>query len=170
MNRRRFFGALPLGAALAGGLAAFDVESRAAAQGGNASVFDFELDEVTIDDLHRGMQTGRIGGWSGTGGFTRNPYVLDRNPQGSSSGSAVGLSANLCTGAVGTDTGGSVTYPASANGVCGLRPTMGLVSRAGIIPLSLSRDTAGPMARTVSDTAILLGGMAGMDSDDAVTS
>src|SRR5439155_5628528 len=234
MNRRRFFGALPLGAALAGGLAAFDVESRADAQGGNASVFDFELDEVTIDDLQRGMQTGRytarrivelylaridatnrrgpalgavietnpdalkiaaaldaerkqgnvrgplhgipvllkanigtadrtqttagslalerwtppedaflaarlraagavllgkanmsewaggrgtgrIGGWSGTGGFTRNPYVLDRNPQGSCSGSAVGLSANLCTGAVGTDTGGSVTYPASAN-------------------------------------------------------
>jgi amidase len=127
------------------------------------------LGKANMSEWAGGRGTGRIGGWSGTGGFTRNPYVLDRNPQGSSSGSAVALSANLCVGAVGTDTGGSVTYPASANGVCGLRPTLGLMSRSGIIPLSLSRDTAGPMARTVRDTAILLGGMVGVDPADDVT-
>ena len=128
------------------------------------------LGKANMSEWAGGRGTGRIGGWSGTGGFTRNPYVLDRNPQGSSSGSAVALSANMCMGAVGTDTGGSVTYPASANGVCGLRPTMGLLSRAGIIPLSLTRDTSGPMARTVRDTAILLGGMVGVDPEDPVTS
>jgi amidase len=127
------------------------------------------LGKANMSEWAGGRGTGRIGGWSGTGGFTRNPYVLDRNPQGSSSGSAVALSANLCMAAVGTDTGGSVTYPASANGVCGMRPTMGLLSRTGIIPLSLTRDTAGPMARTVRDTAILLGGMVGIDPQDAVT-
>jgi amidase len=127
------------------------------------------LGKANMSEWAGGRGTGRIGGWSGTGGFTRNPYVLDRNPQGSSSGSAVALSANLCMAAVGTDTGGSVTYPASANGVCGMRPTMGLLSRGGIIPLSLTRDTAGPMARTVRDTAILLGGMVGVDPADSVT-
>ena len=288
MNRRHFLGSLSLGSALAGRWRPLEVEARSSPQAGSAGIPSFELDELTIDDLQRAMQTGRytarritelylarieatnrrgptlgavietnpeaitiaerldderkqgrirgllhgipvllkanigtadlthttagslalehwspsedafiaarlraagavllgkanmsewaggrgtgrIGGWSGTGGFTRNPYVLDRNPQGSSSGSAVALAANLCAGAVGTDTGGSVTYPASANGVCGLRPTMGLLSRSGIIPLSLSRDTAGPMARTVRDTAIMLGGMVGIDADDEVT-
>jgi amidase len=127
------------------------------------------LGKANMSEWAGGRGLGRIGGWSGAGGQCRNPYVLDRNPQGSSSGSGVGLSANLCMGAVGTDTGGSVTYPASANGVCGMRPSMGLLSRAGIIPLSLSRDTAGPMARTVRDTAIMLGGMVGVDSEDPVT-
>jgi amidase len=127
------------------------------------------LGKANMSEWAGGRGVGRIGGWSGTGGQCRNPYVLDRNPQGSSSGSGVGLSANMCMGAVGTDTGGSVTYPASANGVCGMRPTMGLLSRAGIIPLSLSRDTAGPMARTVRDTAIVLAGMVGVDPEDPVT-
>ena len=127
------------------------------------------LGKANMSEWAGGRGTGRIGGWSGTGGQTCNPYVLDRNPQGSSSGSAVALSANMCMGAVGTDTGGSVTYPASANGVCGLRPTLGLLSRGGIIPLSITRDTAGPMARTVRDTAILLGGMVGVDPEDEET-
>jgi amidase len=127
------------------------------------------IGKANMSEWAGGRGVGRIGGWSGTGGQCRNPYVLDRNPQGSSSGSGVGLSANFCAGAVGTDTGGSVTYPASANGVCGMRPSMGLLSRAGIIPLSISRDTAGPMARTVRDTAIMLGGMVGVDPEDAVT-
>ena len=112
---------------------------------------------------------GRVSGWSGVGGPTRNPYVLDRSPQGSSAGSGVGVAANLTALAVGTDTGGSVTYPASANGIVGLRPTLGLVSRGGIIPLSLSRDTAGPMGRTVRDTALLLGAMVGVDPEDPAT-
>jgi amidase len=127
------------------------------------------LGKANMSEWAGGRGVGRIGGWSGTGGQCRNPYVLDRNPQGSSSGSAVALSANMCTGAVGTDTGGSVTYPASANGVCGLRPTMGLMSRGGIIPLNITRDTAGPMARTVRDTAIMLGAMVGVDPADSVT-
>jgi amidase len=288
MNRRDFFALFPSAAALAGGLAPLDLAAQGAAGRRSAGAADFELDEATIDDLSRGMQTGRytarritqlylarieainrrgpalgavidtnpdaltiadaldaerkqgkvrgplhgmpvllkanigtadrtqttagslalehwsppedafiadrlraagaillgkanmsewaggrgtgrVGGWSGTGGQTKNPYVLDRNPQGSSSGSGVALSANMCVGAIGTDTGGSVTYPASANGVCGLRPTMGLLSRAGIIPLTITRDTAGPMARTVRDTAILLGGMVGVDAEDEET-
>ena len=109
-------------------------------------------------------------GWSGRGGLTLNPYVLDRNTSGSSSGSAVAVSANLCAVAVGTETDGSVTSPASYNGLVGIKPTLGLVSRSGIIPIAHSQDTAGPMARTVADTAILLGCMAGLDSDDPATS
>ena len=112
---------------------------------------------------------GRIGGWSGVGGQTRNPYVLDRSPQGSSAGSGVGVAANLCSVAVGTDTGGSITYPAAVCGIVGLRPTLGMLSRAGIIPLSLTRDTAGPMGRTVRDVAILLGAMTGIDAADPMT-
>jgi amidase len=112
---------------------------------------------------------GRIGGWSGVGGQTRNPYVLDRTPQGSSAGSAVAVAASLCAVAVGTDTGGSITYPAAVNGIVGLRPTLGLVSRAGIIPLSLTRDTAGPMGRTVRDVALMLPAMSGIDPDDEMT-
>ncbi len=108
-------------------------------------------------------------GWSGRGGQTRNPYVLDRNPCGSSSGSGVAASANLCAAAVGTETNGSVVCPASANGIVGVKPTVGLVSRSGIIPISHNQDTAGPMARSVTDAAILLGAMAGADSRDAFT-
>jgi amidase len=108
-------------------------------------------------------------GWSGRGGQTHNPYALDRNPSGSSSGSGVAVAANLCAVAVGTETDGSIMSPANANGIVGIKPTLGLVSRAGIIPIAHSQDTAGPMARTVTDAAILLGGLAGVDSDDAAT-
>jgi amidase len=108
-------------------------------------------------------------GWSGRGGLTRNPYALDRNPCGSSSGTGAAVSANLCTAGVGTETDGSVVCPASANGLAGLKPTVGLVSRSGIVPISHSQDTAGPMARTVRDVAILLGAMAGADPQDPVT-
>jgi amidase len=108
-------------------------------------------------------------GWSGRGGLTRNPYALDRNPCGSSSGTGAGVSANLCVAGVGTETDGSVVCPASANGLVGLKPTVGLVSRSGIIPISHSQDTSGPMARTVRDAAILLGAMAGADQEDSAT-
>ena len=108
-------------------------------------------------------------GWSGRGGLTRNPYALDRNPCGSSSGTGAGVSANLCVAGVGTETDGSVVCPSSANGLAGLKPTVGLISRNGIVPISHSQDTAGPMARTVRDVAILLGAMAGADSQDSVT-
>ncbi len=108
-------------------------------------------------------------GWSGRGGLTRNPYALDRNPCGSSSGTGAAVSANLSVAGVGTETDGSVVCPASANGLAGLKPTVGLISRRGIIPISHSQDTAGPMARTVRDVAILLGAMAGADPQDPVT-
>jgi len=108
-------------------------------------------------------------GWSGRGGLTKNPYVLDRNPSGSSSGSAVAVSASLCAVAVGTETDGSIVSPSSVCGVVGIKPTVGLVSRAGIIPISRSQDTAGPIARTVADAAALLGAMAGADPRDAAT-
>ncbi len=108
-------------------------------------------------------------GWSGRGGQTRNPYALDRNPCGSSSGSGSAAAANLCALAVGTETDGSVTCPSSMNGLVGIKPTVGLVSRSGIIPISHTQDTAGPMARTVTDAAILLAAMAGVDARDPAT-
>jgi amidase len=108
-------------------------------------------------------------GWSGRGGQTHNPYALDRNPSGSSSGSAVAAAANLCAAAVGTETDGSILSPARFNGIVGLKPTVGLVSRSGIIPISRTQDTAGPMARTVTDAAILLGAMTGEDARDPAT-
>jgi len=108
-------------------------------------------------------------GWSGRGGQTKNPYALDRNPCGSSSGSGVAAAANLCAAAVGTETDGSVVCPSTANALVGLKPTLGLVGRSGIIPIAHSQDTAGPMARTVTDAAILLGAMSGIDSRDAQT-
>jgi amidase len=110
-----------------------------------------------------------ISGWSSRGGFTRNPYALDRNPCGSSSGSAVAVAANLCAAAVGTETDGSVICPSQTNGIVGIKPTVGLVSRSGIIPIAHSQDTAGPMARTVTDAAILLAAMAGADPRDPAT-
>jgi amidase len=109
-------------------------------------------------------------GWSGRGGQTNNPYALDRNPCGSSSGSGAATAASLCAVAVGTETDGSVVCPSSANGLVGIKPTLGLISRAGIIPIAHSQDTAGPMARTVRDAAILLGALAGVDARDAATS
>ena len=108
-------------------------------------------------------------GWSGRGGQTRNPYVLDRNPCGSSSGSGAAVSSNLCSVAIGTETNGSIVCPSSACGIVGIKPTVGLISRAGIIPISSSQDTAGPMARTVRDAAILLAILAGEDSEDSAT-
>jgi amidase len=108
-------------------------------------------------------------GWSGRGGLTRNPYALDRNPCGSSSGTGAGVSANLSVAGVGTETDGSVVCPSSANGLAGLKPTVGLISRSGIIPISHSQDTSGPMARTVRDVAILLGAMAAVDQEDSAT-
>jgi amidase len=108
-------------------------------------------------------------GWSGRGGLTKNPYALDRNPCGSSSGSGAATSANLCTVAVGSETDGSIVCPSSVNGIVGIKPTLGLISRAGIIPIAHSQDTAGPMARTVRDAAILLGALAGSDPRDAAT-
>ncbi len=108
-------------------------------------------------------------GWSGRGGQTRNPYALDRNPCGSSSGSGVAVAANLCAVAVGTETDGSIVCPSSANSIVGIKPSLGLVSRSGVIPIAHSQDTAGPMARTVADAAILLGALTGFDPRDAVT-
>jgi len=108
-------------------------------------------------------------GWSGRGGQTHCPYALDRNPSGSSSGSGAAVAANLCPVAVGTETDGSIVSPANNNGIVGIKPTLGLVSRAGIIPIAHSQDTAGPMARTVTDAAILLGTLTGVDGDDAAT-
>jgi amidase len=108
-------------------------------------------------------------GWSARGGLTKNPYALDRNPSGSSSGSAVAVAANLCAVAVGTETDGSIVSPATANGIVGIKPTVGLVSRFGIIPISHTQDTAGPMARTVRDAAILLSALAGIDPKDGAT-
>ncbi len=108
-------------------------------------------------------------GWSGRGGLTRNPYALDRNPCGSSSGTGAAIASNLAVVGVGTETDGSVVCPSSVNGICGLKPTVGLVSRSGIIPISHSQDTAGPMARTVRDLAILLNAMAGIDDEDGAT-
>lgn len=108
-------------------------------------------------------------GWSGRGGQTRNPYVLDRNPCGSSSGTGAAIAANLAAVGVGTETDGSVVCPSNANSLVGIKPTLGLVSRAGIIPIAHSQDTAGPMCRTVTDAAILLGALVGVDSRDDVT-
>ncbi|HEY4305795.1 MAG TPA: amidase [Gemmatimonadaceae bacterium] len=109
-------------------------------------------------------------GWSGRGGQTRNPYALDRTPSGSSSGSGSATAANCCAAAIGTETDGSVTSPSAAQGLVGIKPTVGLVSRAGIIPIAHSQDTAGPMTRTVRDAAILLGALTGVDPRDPATS
>jgi amidase len=110
-----------------------------------------------------------VSGWSSRGGQTRNPYALDRNPCGSSSGSAVAVAANLCAAAVGTETDGSIVCPAHINGIVGFKPTLGLISRSGIIPIAHSQDTAGPMARSVADAASLLGALAGADPRDPAT-
>jgi amidase len=106
-------------------------------------------------------------GWSGIGGQTRNPYVLDRNPCGSSSGSGAAVSANLCMIAMGTETDGSIVCPSNNNGIVGIKPTVGLISRSGIIPISFTQDTPGPMGRTVEDVAICLGTLTGVDSTDS---
>jgi len=108
-------------------------------------------------------------GWSGRGGLTRNPYALDRNPCGSSSGTGAGISASLAAGGIGTETDGSIVCPSSANGLAGIKPTVGLVSRTGIIPISHSQDTAGPMCRSLRDAAVMLGALTGVDPEDPAT-
>lgn len=128
------------------------------------------LGKTNLSEWANFRSTRATSGWSSRGGQTKNPYILDRNPSGSSSGSGASVSANLCAVAVGTETDGSVIAPSSHCGIVGIKPTVGLVSRSGIIPISKTQDTAGPMARTVKDAAILLGAMAGVDAQDAVTS
>ena len=110
-----------------------------------------------------------VSGWSSRGGLTRNPYALDRSACGSSSGSGAAITANLSVGAVGTETDGSIICPAQTNGIVGIKPTLGLLSRSGIIPVAHSQDTPGPMTRTVADAAILLGAMTGVDAGDSAT-
>ncbi len=127
------------------------------------------LGKTNLSEWANFRSTRSISGWSGRGGQTRNPYALDRNTSGSSSGSAAAVAANLCAVAVGTETDGSIVSPASVCGLVGVKPTVGLVSRAGIIPISVSQDTAGPMARTVRDAALLLGVLASADARDAAT-
>jgi amidase len=127
------------------------------------------LGKTNLSEWANLRSTHSVSGWSGRGGLTHNPYALDRNASGSSSGSAVAVAANLCAAAVGTETDGSITSPAALCGIVGLKPTVGLVSRAGIIPLSHTQDTAGPMARRVEDAAILLSAMTGVDPRDPAT-
>jgi amidase len=127
------------------------------------------LGKSNLSEWANFRSTHSLSGWSGRGGQCRNPYAPDRTPSGSSSGSAVAVSANLCAIAVGTETDGSIVSPASINGIVGLKPTVGLVSRRGIAPISHSQDTAGPLTRTVRDAAVMLGVMAGLDTADAAS-
>ncbi len=127
------------------------------------------LGKANLSEWANMRSTHSTSGWSGRGGLTRNPYALDRNTSGSSSGSAVSVSANLTAVAVGTETDGSIVSPSSINGVVGIKPTVGLVSRTGVIPISHTQDTPGPMGRTVSDAATLLGALVGVDAEDVAT-
>lgn len=127
------------------------------------------LGKTNLSEWANFRSTKSCSGWSSRGGQTKNPYIIDHNPCGSSSGSGVAVAANLCVVAIGTETDGSVTCPASVNGTVGIKPTVGLLSRSGIIPISHTQDTAGPLARTVKDAAILLGLLTGMDTDDEKT-
>ncbi len=127
------------------------------------------LGKTNLSELSYSRSFRGCSGWSSRGGQTRNPYILDRTPGGSSSGSAVAVAANLCTAAIGCETDGSIVVPAALNGIVGLKPSIGLVSRSGIMPISFSQDTAGPMARCVSDVAVLLNVITAPDPDDATT-
>ncbi len=127
------------------------------------------LGKTNLSEWANIRSTHSTSGWSGRGGLTKNPYALDRNCSGSSSGSGAAAASNLCAIAIGTETDGSIVSPSSLNGLVGIKPTVGLVSRAGIIPISHSQDTAGPMTRTVRDAAILLGAMQGVDHEDNAT-
>ncbi len=127
------------------------------------------LGKANLSEWANFRSTRSVSGWSSRGGQTKNPYVLDRSPCGSSSGSAVAVAANLCMVSAGTETDGSIACPASMNGIVGIKPTVGLVSRSGIIPISHTQDTAGPFARTVEDAALLLGVLAGNDEKDPAT-
>ena len=127
------------------------------------------LGKTNLSEWANFRSTHSTSGWSGRGGLTKNPYALDRNPSGSSSGSAVAAAANLCAAAVGTETDGSIVSPSNNNSLVGIKPTLGLVSRSGIVPIAHSQDTAGPMARTVTDAMLLLAAMSGPDPDDPAT-
>jgi amidase len=127
------------------------------------------LGKTNLSEWANFRSTHSSSGWSGIGGQGRNPYALDRTPCGSSSGSAQAVAANMVAAAIGTETDGSIVCPSAANSIVGIKPTAGLVSRAGIIPIAHSQDTAGPMARTVADAATLLGVLAGVDSRDRAT-
>jgi len=127
------------------------------------------LGKTNLSEWANARSTSSTSGWSGRGGLTKNPYALDRNPSGSSSGSGVAVAANLCAAAIGTETDGSILSPASTNGIVGLKPTIGLVSRTGVIPISHTQDTAGPMTRTVKDAALLLTALAGIDREDKIS-
>ena len=127
------------------------------------------LGKANLSEWANYRSTRSSSGWSARGGQCRNPYVLDRSPCGSSSGSGVAVSANLVTVAIGTETDGSIVCPASTNGIVGIKPTVGLVSRSGIVPISATQDTAGPMARTVRDAVVVLGLIAGVDTRDPAT-
>jgi amidase len=127
------------------------------------------LGKTNLSEWANFRSTRSTSGWSSRGRQTKCPYILDRNPSGSSAGSGSATSANLCVVAIGTETDGSVVSPSSVNGLVGIKPTVGLLSRSGIIPISATQDTAGPMARTVRDAAILLGVLAGADDKDPVT-
>ncbi|MCE7745535.1 MAG: amidase [Candidatus Heimdallarchaeota archaeon] len=125
------------------------------------------LGKTNLSEWANFRSTRSTSGWSSRGGQARNPYVLDRSPCGSSSGSATAVAANLCSVSIGTETDGSIVCPAHVNSVVGVKPSIGLVSRTGIIPISHNQDTAGPIARTVEDAAILLNAMVGVDKEDA---
>ena len=127
------------------------------------------LGKTNLSEWANFRSTRSTSGWSSRGRQTKCPYILDRNPSGSSAGSGSATAANLCVVAIGTETDGSVVSPSSVNGLVGIKPTVGLLSRSGIIPISATQDTAGPMARTVKDAAILLGGLTGVDDRDPVT-
>ena len=127
------------------------------------------LGKTNLSEWANFRSTHSTSGWSGRGGQTRNPYALDRTPSGSSSGSGSAAAASCCAAAIGTETDGSVTSPAAAAALVGIKPTVGLIGRSGIVPISHSQDTAGPMARTVRDAAILLGALTGVDPRDAAT-
>ncbi len=127
------------------------------------------MGKTNLSEWANFRSTNACSGWSSRGGQTKCPYILERNPSGSSSGSGAAVAANLCAVAIGTETNGSVVSPSSVNGIVGIKPTVGLLSRSGIIPISSTQDTAGPMARTVKDAAIFLGALTGVDDEDAVT-
>jgi len=127
------------------------------------------LGKTNLSEWANFRSTHSSSGWSGRGGQTKNPYALDRNPSGSSSGSGAAVAANLAAAAVGTETDGSIVSPSNNNSLVGIKPTLGLLSRSGIVPIAHSQDTAGPMTRTVADAATLLGAMAGPDPADAAT-
>src|SRR5882672_9419961 len=127
------------------------------------------LGKTNLSEWANFRSTQSSSGWSSRGGQTLNPYALDRSPSGSSSGSGTAAAANLCAAAVGTETDGSIVSPCNNCGLVGIKPTLGLISRAGIIPIAHSQDTAGPMARTVADAAALLGALTGVDPNDPET-